>query len=335
MAQQKLLNILETIRARVYDLADRIDDFSAGFIGMVYRAADRFSGRGLREAAALSYYALFSLFPLFLLLFLVIGWLLGPAATQNQLENILAFFLPGQTAVELNRTLSRFVDEGASASLIALASLSWSALGLFSGLEAALSRTFGDEGARHMFRRRINGVLIIMLLGVLLLANIVTSLVFSILDFVFLDDGGIWLLSASIVVPFGLTMGIFAMLYRWMPRRKVTWDAIWPAALLGAIAWEAAKRLFGWYLNTVGDYSLVYGSIATVIIFMVWTYYTCSIILFFAEFCVGLAEWQEQQVQAHPERPAFAQNYYEEALKLPPLEFEPDSSAGGKSSSRL
>jgi uncharacterized BrkB/YihY/UPF0761 family membrane protein len=118
-------------------------------------------------------------------------------------------------------------------------------------------------------------------------------------------------------VPFGFSMGIFAMMYRWIPRDPVGWDAIWPAALLGAAAWELAKRAFGVYLDGASNLSLIYGSITTVIIFMLWAYYTCSIILLCAEFCVGLADWLEERRRYHKEDPIyFAGDYYERKLAL-------------------
>src|SRR5688572_32617613 len=87
-----------------------LDRRSGGIAGLIYRALDNFQKRGLREAAALSYYALFSLFPLVLLVIVIIGWLVGPAATKNQVEDVLAIFMPGPTATELNNAIARFVE---------------------------------------------------------------------------------------------------------------------------------------------------------------------------------------------------------------------------------
>jgi membrane protein len=305
-----------TTKDRILTVYHQVNEATFGIAGIIYRSVDNFiKFGGPREAAALSYYALFSLFPLLLLLIAVIGWLLGPATAGNQIEDFLRLFLPGQTAIEINRTISRFVEEGSSASLVASIAFAWSALGLFSNLEAALSRTFRDTSQRPWWQRRMNGFLMVIALGILLVANIVTSLLFSFLDLLFLNQSNLWLSVIGIFVPFGFSMGIFAMLYRWVPRKHVGWDAIWPAALLGGVAWELAKRVFGYYLETIANLSIVYGSITTVIIFMLWAFYTTGILLFFAEFCVSLADYLEERKR--PEQHEFAGDYYDRLLALP------------------
>lgn len=302
----------------VRDIAQFLDLSTSGLAGMLYRAADNFSKHGPREAAALSYYALLSLFPLLLLLVVGIGQILGPAATGDQIKDFLGLFLPGATATEMSRTIERFVEEGGSASVVAFITLAWSGVGLFSNLESALSRTFRDDNSRAFLKRRITGFAMILALGVLLLANILTSLLFSFLGLVFLNQSNLWLSLTSLFIPFGFSMGIFAMMYRWIPRTQIRWEAIWPAALLGGLAWEGAKRLFAYYLDNVTNYSLVYGSIATVIIFMLWAYLTCCIILFFGELCVSLSDWlQARKLRHYQEREiTFAGDYYDRQLRL-------------------
>jgi membrane protein len=302
---------------QVYGWADR---HTGGFASIIWRAVYNFAQHGPREAAALSYYALFSMFPLLLLLVVLIGWLVGPSSTGSTVNDFLALFLPGATATELSRTVERFVLQGASASIVAFVGLSWSALGLFSNLESALSRTFRDSKGRHFWERRIVGLIMILALGILLIANIMTSLLFSFFDLLFLNRNNIWLSMASIFIPFGFSMGIFAMMYRWIPRTQIGWDAIWPAALLGGVAWELAKRIFGWYLESISNLSLVYGSITTIIIFMLWAFYTSCIILLCAEICIGLSDWQRQRKRRRAiedQEVEFAGDYYTRMLAEP------------------
>jgi membrane protein len=167
------------------------------------------------------------------------------------------------------------------------------------------------------YHRRVVGFFMVIALGILLMANLVTSVLFSFLDLLFLNQGSVWLAVAGIFVPFGFSMGIFAMLFRWVPRTKLGWDAIWPAALLGGLAWETAKSVFVYYLENISNFSLVYGSITTVIIFMLWAYYTSCILLLCAELCVSLHDWLHERRQGEIEERTFALNYYENALQLP------------------
>lgn len=315
ISRSQLKQYWNETRTAIHEFARLSDYYTNGFAGYMYRAVDNFIKYGPREAAALSYYAQLSLVPLLLLLVVFLGQLIGPATTGEQLKDFLAFFLPGATATELSRTIERFVESGTSASLIAIGTLSWSALNLFSNLEAALSRTFRDVDSRPWWQRRIAGMLMILALGVLLIANIVTSLIFSFLNLVFLNQNNIWVSMASLFVPFGFSLGIFATMYRWIPRKNIGWDAIWPAALLGGLLWELAKRLFGWWLDTLSNLSVVYGSITTVIIFMLWAFITSCIMLLCAEFCVALSDWLDQRKIERPDRHIdFAGDYYERRL---------------------
>lgn len=300
---------------------ERLDVPLQGLATVVFRSIHEFTKHGPREAAALSYYALFSLFPLLLLLVVGIGQIVGPAATGTQINDFLSLFLPGETATEITRNLERFVSDGRDATLISLFSLAYSGLGLFSNLEGALSRTFHDEKFRPFLKRRAAGFAMVVVLGVLLVANIFTSLIFSFVGLLFIEQSSIWQIMVGIFIPFGFSMGIFAMMYRFIPRTQVGWDAIWPAAMVGGAAWEAAKRIFGLYLDAATNLSLVYGSLTTVIIFMLWAYVTCSIILLCAELCMHLADWLEERKQENPSHELhFASDYYERKLKLDPID---------------
>ncbi|MFP4324052.1 MAG: YihY/virulence factor BrkB family protein, partial [Anaerolineales bacterium] len=211
-------NLDTTVKERGTEFIEFVDKPTNGLATVIFLSIWNFSKHGPREAAALSYYALFSLFPLLLLLVIGIGQIIGPATTGDQLQDFLALFLPGATALELSNTIERFVQEGNTAGLVAGVSLAWSALSLFSNLEAALSRTFRDESQRPFLKRRAVGLIMVIGLGALLIANIMTSLLFSFLSFIFFNQSSIWLSITGIFVPFGFSVGIFAMMYRWIPR---------------------------------------------------------------------------------------------------------------------
>ncbi|NLE51075.1 MAG: YihY/virulence factor BrkB family protein, partial [Chloroflexi bacterium] len=98
-----------------------------------------------------------------------------------------------------------------------------------------------------------------------------------------------------LIIPLSLSVAIFAFLYRFIPRQRVRWDAIWVAAFLGGGAWEIAKRLFTWYLDNLASYSLVYGSVATMIVLMFWGYVSGLIVLLGAEICVSLDDWMTRR----------------------------------------
>ncbi len=282
---------------RWWILANTMSD---GLLQHLWWAIDRFSKHGPRESAALAYYATFSLFPLLILLIIVIGTWLGPAAARNQIDGVLRVFLPASTANFLQDSIAETLNQRGSFGAVAGISLLWSSLGFFSSLSSALSRTFRDEKGYNTWSGRLIGLGMMVALGVLLAASLATTLVFNLLDLIIFGSLS-WLTATSLVVPFSLSVAIFAFLYRFIPRRRVRWDAIWVAALLGGSAWEIAKRLFTWYLDNLASYSLVYGSVATMIVLMFWVYLTGIIILLGGEVCVALDDWMSKRSVHSPE----------------------------------
>jgi len=277
---------------RWWILANAMTD---GLLQHMWWAIDRFSKHGTRESAALSYYAIFSVFPLILLLIVVIGTTLGPAAARNQIDGALRLFLPNSTASFLQDSIAETLELRGSFGLVAGITLLWSSLGFFSNLSSALTRTFRDPKGYNTWQSRLFGLAMMMALGVLVLASLATSLVFSLLDLVIFYQNTSWISTGALIVPLSLSVAIFAFLYRFVPRRRVRWDAIWVAAFLGGGAWEGAKRVFAWYLDNLASYSLVYGSVATLIVLMLWVYLSGIIILLNAEVCVALDDWMSKR----------------------------------------
>lgn len=277
---------------RWWILANAMTD---GLLQHLWQAIDRFRKHGLHESAALSYYAILSVFPLLLLLIVVISTILGPAAAHNQINEVLQLFLPASTANFLQDNIAEALQQRGSFGLFAGITLLWSSLGMFSNLSSALSRTFRDEEGRNTIQSRLVGLGIMLALAVLLSASLATTLVFNLVDLLVFYQGTTWISTLALVIPLSLSVAIFAFLYRFIPRRRVRWDAIWVAAFFGGMSWEVAKRAFAWYLDNLASYSLVYGSVATMIVLMFWAYLTGIVIILGGEFCVSLDDWMTKR----------------------------------------
>lgn len=259
----------------------------------LWRAIMNYKNYGMRNAAALSYYAVFSVFPMTLLLAVAISAVLGPAVAQEQISQGLALFLPEETQTidVVQESIQQALAQGQRFGLIALIALIWSALGLFSNLTSSLDRIFQVPASRGMWKERVLAFVMTIGLILLIVTSFITSGVLRLVDAFLLTNPSLWIQIGVFFLPFGLNMVIFVMLFRYVPSREVTWDAVWPAAILGAFALEGAKQAFTWYLSGLANYQFVYGSIATAIVLMVWAYLTASIFLISAEVCAQLNLW--------------------------------------------
>jgi len=91
------------------------------------------------------------------------------------------------------------------------------------------------------------------------------------------------------IIPYVFTMLLFWVLYRVLPHTQVTWSDVLPGALLASVTWEVAKDAFTFYVAEFAFYSLVYGSLAAVIVLLLWSYFSGVIILLGAELTVQYA----------------------------------------------
>jgi membrane protein len=270
-----------------------LDRLTSGLLSRFIIAIYRFTRYGPHEAAALSYYALFSLFPLLLLVIVLSASILGSAAAGNQVSDVLSFFFPGQTADILQDAVKAAADQSSSVSILAIIVLVWSSANLFGNLEKVLGTAFGVSISRRIYERRLIGIIMIVTLTVFLVASLLTNVVFGLLDLLFLNRFNTWLRMASLFVPTAFNAAIFAMLYGFVPPIRLRWDAILPASLLGGLAFEFAKLGFVWYIGSLANITFVYGSVATVVAFMLWAFVTFCLIMICAEICRALDDWME------------------------------------------
>jgi len=246
---------------------------------------------GSRQAATLAYYAIFSVFPLTLLFAVLIGRVLGPVTAQTQIASALGLFLPADTANLLQQNISDALRQSESFTLIAIGGLLWSALGLFSNITYSLDEVFAVSARRSLWRQRLVALAMTVILVVLVTTSFVTSAVLRLISATLLGQQSSWLTIGTIFLPLGLNMVIFALLFRYVPAGEVHGDAVWPAAIFGAIGWELAKSGFVWYTSTVARVQFIYGGIATAIVLLLWAYLISAIFLFSAELCAQLNQW--------------------------------------------
>ena len=86
----------------------------------------------------------------------------------------------------------------------------------------------------------------------------------------------------NFAVSLGVLTGLFAMLFKWFPDVPVRWRDVWPGALASALLFEAGKLAIAWYIGSQGLKS-TYGAAASLVVLLIWVYYTAQIVLFGAE----------------------------------------------------
>ena len=236
----------------------------------------------VKDAAALSYYTLFSLFPL--MLFLVyIGSQFFPSGESRQMlaEYLQEFFPYG--ADNLAKILNQTWEARGSSGLLSGVGLWWGASSIFSILETSLSKIW-DSSPRGFWRRRLLGAFSVLALVVTYLASfIIGPMTSAILEN---SGGGRWLLGYLMELVTLTT--VMMLVYRIYPNEYVRWSAAFTGAFSAGILVMVAKFSFRLYtMLVVARSGLLYGSLTWVLTLMLWVYLIGVLILFGAEFAAA------------------------------------------------
>ena len=239
-------------------------------------------------AAGIAYYALFSIFPLLLGLIALLGLLLEPAQVQKRLLEMTSQAFPASADL-VRQNIEAVVASRGAIGLISVLGLFWSASALFAAIRKSLNRAWNLERERPLLKQKLIEFSMAAGVGLLFLLSVTITAVIGVAwqllppEVRMLEESCLWRLAAGLL-PLVFSFMLFAMVYRFVPNTTVTWGDVWPGATLAAVLFEAAKNLFAWYLASFANYALVYGSLATVIVFLLWTYISALILLAGAEF---------------------------------------------------
>jgi membrane protein len=245
-----------------------------------------------RLAAALSFYALLSLAPLIILVVAVASFLFGKTGAQEAIVRQFAAML----GVDGARAVATVIEHGRNptglvASLLGALTLLVGASGVFGELQAALNRIWDvpavpQDLVHAMIRARLLSFGLALSVGFLLLVSLIVSAALAALGVYFgallpLEARLLWLLNFA--VSFAGIALLFALLFKYVPDAPVAWRDVWTGALATALLFTVGKALIGLYLGTAAVGS-AYGAAGSLIVVIVWVYYSAMIFLFGAEF---------------------------------------------------
>lgn len=266
----------------------------------------RWLGRLLREAAsawvddyaasmgaALAYYTMFSIAPLLLIVISVAGMVFGDDAARGAITEQLQGLIGDGGAQWVSELIERAdrPAQGAVSTLLGVGLLVLGATTVFAELQDALDRIWRvprrtGSGLWTLLRARLLSLGLILGLGFLMMVSLLLSAVLSLLGRWWGAWFGHWLLLAELLnqaMSLALVTVVFAMIYKLMPRARVAWADVWLGAAVTAVLFTVGKFLIGLYLGRSGLGS-VFGAAGSLVVMLVWVYYSAQIFLLGAEF---------------------------------------------------
>lgn len=258
--------------------------------------------------ASIAYYTLFSLAPLLLIVVSMAGLLFGAEAARGAIFNELEGLL-GATSAQAIQSLLETVNQpsdGILGTLVGVAVMLMGATSVFAELQATLDRIWrapqpAAGGLWHLLRVRVLSFGLILGLGFLLMVSLFLSAALSALQHWWSPYFGNWLTlmqAVNLMVNFAMVTAIFAMIYKLMPRVRVAWADVWIGSVVTAALFTVGRTLIGLYIShsAVGS---TFGAAGSIVVVMVWVYYSTQIFLLGAEFT-----WVYAHTRGSRQRPA-------------------------------
>jgi membrane protein len=245
--------------------------------------------RDARLGAALAYYSVFSLGPLLLIVVSFAGLFFGREAVATALNDQLRTLLgpAGSQAVEAMLKGAGSQVGGTISAIVGVILLLVAALGVVVQLKDALNTIWETEepqqsGVWEYLRTYLISFMGILGLGFLLAVSLVINTALSgFSTWIGAGESLIWEL-LNFTISLGVLSALFAMLFKWFPDASVAWRDAWSGGLTTALLFNIGKTAISWYIGTQGLES-TYGAAASLVVLLVWIYYSAQILLYGAE----------------------------------------------------
>lgn len=247
-------------------------------------------------AASISYYVLFSIFPLLIFLVAVVGIFLNESAQADVVDEVMSVFplSEGSGRDDVTNAVDAVSgSSGQAVGLLGLLGMGWAASAMFSAIRRSLNIIFHEkEFTRPFVQSRLVDLSLVVGVGLFFASSVFVTGALRVIrarseDLAAVGDlseelGSVWTLGI-LAIPFLFSFAAFTFLYAVVPARNGTLRSAIPGAFIAALAFEAVKNLFGFYVENFASFDVVFGSLGAVAAFLFWVFISAQIMLFGAE----------------------------------------------------
>jgi membrane protein len=286
----------------------------SGMLGLIKKSASDFIEDDCMDAAAaLSYYTIFSLPALLVLILMLVSSVMDPNDVRGGLESQIQSLM-GPGAGEQVRTIIEESEQrprsGVLPTILGILGLLFGATGAMGQLQKTLNRTWNVEpdpnqgGIKSFLGKRVFSLGIILVIAFLLLVALVISAALSGVG----DRLGAFLPSGlsepvlhavNLVISLAVITLLFAAMFKVLPDAKISWRSVWVGAAVTAVLFVIGKFLIGFYLGQSNP-GQAYGAAGSLAVLLLWIYYSSLIVLFGAEFTETWAERRGEGIEPEP-----------------------------------
>ncbi len=278
------------------DLYERLNQRTSGWVAVLARAGLNFShNRASLTAAAISFFTIFSVFPLLVFMISLLNSFADQPTILNALHSLLSNSFP-VSLEDLWNQVNSLVSSNDSINIIALIGFLWAASGMFNILLISINYAWGIDNIRSRLQSRVIALAIVTFFAVIFaILLIIVSFIKLVMRLLLPLSESIFLL----ILPMLIQFLIIFILYKIGPATNVKSKSAVVGAITASLSLEILTSGFSWYLNSDwSTYNVLYGSLGAIIGLLFWVYLSSLIILF----CAYLSE--ASQTRWNSEHPA-------------------------------
>lgn len=258
------------------------------------------------RSATIAYYALFSLPSLLIIVVTVAGYFFGRKAVQGRITTEIGDFIGRESAKAIEGMIANAAlnESSTIAVIFGLAFLIFGATGVFFQLKAAMNNIWNVTAKKNTVKRiiinRIISLGMVFVVGLLLLISLVISAIINAFSDYLASVAPVitsfMLEVLNFLISFLFITSLFAAIFKWLPDVKLRWKTTYLGAMLTTVLFLIAEYIIGFYFGQ-SDPGSVYGGASSVVLILLWVYYTCLIVFFGAEFTVQYALHRRDRVE--------------------------------------
>lgn len=263
----------------------------------------------LTHAASIAYYSLLSLFPFLLLVISLLG---SVTAAEDDRTAVLGFvfqYFPAQFDF-ISSQLDAFRQSRGTVGVAGALALIWGSLGVFGAMTSAINEAWGVERQRSFLKHRLvsfmmlvaAGGVVLLALGAVSAMKMAQASWFGVLLLRFDWLAGLQTLSFRYLATILFIIGVGLVFY-FIPNAKTRFRDVWVGAAFTGVLWRIAFDGFSWYIRRNSSLTLIHGSIATVVVFLLWIYLSSIIMMYGVEFTAAYARLRRRRPDAMPAAP--------------------------------
>jgi membrane protein len=268
-----------------------------------------YNSNDLTFASSIAYYSLLSLFPFFLLALAILASVTGDDADRELVIGFVLRYFPRQFEF-VNTQLQAMQSAGLRLGVFGSILMVWAAMGVFSTITSAVNHAWGVDKQPSYLKHKLMAFIMLVTASLLLLVGLLLVSAINVAEarwfaVIVTRAPGLlvlqgWAIKSASTIIFIVLVGL---IFYFVPNASVRFRDVWVGAILTGLLWRAALAGFSRYVRDLHRFS-VHGSIAAVVVFLVWVYISAVILLYGVEVTAAYARLRRRRPDEIPAAPA-------------------------------